>query len=671
MGHAAESVFDDPCAIMNNEIKAMAIKKHHLSIGADHITGSAGKDLFIGPLHNGAPTLSNDDVLNGKAGADRIVAALVGTSAAPQLKNIEKGLFSWSDGMSFELDLTRARQMTDITIRNVDAGQTARTFSIEDAAHLSAFTLLDSHANFELGGIDTSLVTDVELRCVETDGSKLSVSTFRDAPLSKIDVTLDSSNVELSIDAKVSVVDIHSTGDFSNYVYFSHPAGVDQLRKMTIDGGADIDVGQLSEFSKLKTVDASGGTGIISADFDSAALLSYKGGTGSDRISLSQLGGTVAHPTKISLGVGADSFSMNGSALDSDILRIEGGAGFDEITAYGTASKTAGLLSSVESLSLQQAGGVFDLHGSGVEMITFWNPAMATTLSGLQSGAEILFSMSQTTAVQFLLDGAAKSQTDSLTAKFQDTGGSHDPFGGPIVIGSSTDGLSAPDLSVLNIESDSSVRGSLMLGSVGGKKNPLTINIAGDDLITIGSTDSAVSYITNIKIDNDAGVNLIALSWGLQSFDSGGATVVGGKGNDVLVGGAGEDLLKTRGGDNEVYGSQGADTVVLQHNAGLDVLYYTNVNQSQATGAVDIIREFTVTDTIDIHTIVDNVVFKGNFDSFAEGLESLSTSVSSAFFNKADHSVYVDLDHNGVIGVWDLGVQLEGVESIQSWNLVA
>jgi Ca2+-binding RTX toxin-like protein len=245
---------------------------------------------------------------------------------------------------------------------------------------------------------------------------------------------------------------------------------------------------------------------------------------------------------------------------------------------------------------------------------------------------------------------------------------------GSMVIGSFTNGLKAIGLSHLEIDSTSlgsTFDNWLSLGSVGNTKNPLSITISGDHQLFLLSSDDAKSYIQHLTVDNSAGVDLSGLTRGVQSFDPGGATIIGGVADDVLVGGDGNDLIRSGAGANNVISSTGADRIWLKANSGLDILTFTNIDTSVAQDGIDAVHNFGAFDTIDISALVNSVLFEGNFDSFAEGEAALSTSVSSAFFNKASNTLYVDVDHDGtILSLHDLGVRLIGVSSIQSFNLL-
>src|SRR3989338_2795888 len=98
----------------------MAVSKHNLTKGKDNIAGSGAVDLFLGPLKNGKATLSDADALDGKGGFDTLRAVLAGYELTPDAKNIEKGIFARKPGEDCQLDLVKAKAMSQLVFHDFD-----------------------------------------------------------------------------------------------------------------------------------------------------------------------------------------------------------------------------------------------------------------------------------------------------------------------------------------------------------------------------------------------------------------------------------------------------------------------------------------------------------------------------------------------------------------------
>ncbi|MFM2279862.1 MAG: hypothetical protein RLZZ444_2093, partial [Pseudomonadota bacterium] len=512
------------------------------------------------------------------------------------------------------------------------------------------------------------------------------------AALGRVDLYVSNSDLILHPMADARKVVIHSEGSDQNFVTFSDFAANEVIRSLVLTGAAAVTFDCHPGFKALSSINASSATGTVAGTLNSSALFQYEGSSGKDQLAIDALGGDHNIPprrsmgdgepggqalsgaiTHLDLGKGADLINAIGYDLNGDAVAIDGGSGFDTIMMDGSFSNAFGAIKHVEKLVVSVAAGVFSLKDSGVREFTFLNgTSFFTSLDGLHSGATINFIKSQSEIINVLVDGANISTTDTLKVNL--IAPTAQNASGSMVIGSFTNGLKAIGLSHLEIDSTSlgsTFDNWLSLGSVGNTKNPLSITISGDHQLFLLSSDDAKSYIQHLTVDNSAGVDLSGLTRGVQSFDPGGATIIGGVADDVLVGGDGNDLIRSGAGANNVISSTGADRIWLKANSGLDILTFTNIDTSVAQDGIDAVHNFGAFDTIDISALVNSVLFEGNFDSFAEGEAALSTSVSSAFFNKASNTLYVDVDHDGtILSLHDLGVRLIGVSSIQSFNLL-
>ncbi len=255
------------------------------------------------------------------------------------------------------------------------------------------------------------------------------------------------------------------------------------------------------------------------------------------------------------------------------------------------------------------------------------------------------------------MDGA-KSSTDDLL---------YLTITGPAASGDK--GFSAPGLSQLVIYGYGD--GSLIaLNSVGSEDDPLRLSIGGSFHTTVTAVAGSVNYISAIAISNSAGADISGLEQAKLAFVASGVIVTGGSGDDTLVGGSGSDSISTGGGDNKVFGSGGVDQINLNLNSGLDVLVFDQQSDS-AFGSADIVTNFNAFDTIDISELVASVNFTGNVTSLSNGMATLSTSQSRAFFITNTNLLCVDLNHDGLLDADnDLSLMLNGVSSLNGFNLI-
>lgn len=117
--------------------------------------------------------------------------------------------------------------------------------------------------------------------------------------------------------------------------------------------------------------------------------------------------------------------------------------------------------------------------------------------------------------------------------------------------------------------------------------------------------------------------------------------------------------------------SLGIDHINLLANSGSDVLIFRNIGNAPVDNP-DTVTNFSAFDAIDVGELVPSIALGGNFSSQSAGLASLSTTNSFAFFRTDLHVLFIDVNHDGAIDVeHDMSVLLEGVSSINKWNLVA
>lgn len=355
----------------------MAVHKHQLTTGTDHIVGTSGKDLFLAPLTGAAhkPTLTNKDRLDGGDGTDTISAALSGASLAPWLKNIEQAIFSRSATTALSLDLAHATALTSLSFKAFDSGVT-----VAHATHAATIAISNtSEQTIEVDGIDENTVSTEHLKFKNAQDDKLTLATAGGGDFNALNVSLSNSSVELQGNSRPTEITIHSNGHKQNDFYAHTSTTGHDVENLTISGKAALNLWGLSvAFTSLASVSAANMHGALIAEFGGANLTSVATGSGNDAIILDSLGGTTANKGTVDLGAGDDDLVMSHSfAFDATTQTFVGGDGTDTVDISGNVSDLSSLFSGFEHLSVANATGTYNL-GSEWTAFSFDNDTAST-----------------------------------------------------------------------------------------------------------------------------------------------------------------------------------------------------------------------------------------------------------------------------------------------------
>jgi serralysin len=438
--------------------------------------------------------------------------------------------------------------------------------------------------------------------------------------------------------------------------FFDVMIGFESLEIWHSKGDYHIDAGVTS--LELKTV-----TGVNSNVhiYDATGLTRIVASSGDDQLWLEDIGGTAGDKAQLTMGDGNDNLYIYNLALDATTQFYDGGDGFDNVSITGNAQNLSTLFSDFEGLLIVGGTGTYDMAGTDFVSAWFRNATAGNvTVDHMASGNNLIFSADPTGSVTVNVENAVASTTESLklTLTAQTT-----------ALGTAANGLHAVSLSALDIHADFSDR-SVYLSELGASGDTAELTISGTHAMTISASAGADLFIDKITITDTEGVNLLHLVDGDSAFSASGIFIFGGAGNDVLIGGAGADFMTTGGGANTVYGSLGIDDVTLNTSGGTDTFIFTNKNQSSLNSG-DIISDFNAFDVIDISAVVSSVAFGGNVADFNSGLAVLSTSHSVAFFDQANHMLYIDVNHDGSLSAGvDMQIELVQLSSFTSNSLI-
>lgn len=643
----------------------MAGTRHKLTTNADKIKGGTGSDLFLGSLSGPShlPTLTSNDRLDGGKGVDTIRATLDDVATAPVMKNIERGIFSFTEASTIPLDLAKARQMHGLTMRSAD-GLDGAVVEIDHAAGVRSFSIrTESDQTFDLHGLSTKGTRLFQLSVAGEMNSTIDLATTSGATFTNLQITIsDGAEVELSgncINARNLIINsTASSGLVDNYVNINPGTHQGTVRNLTVKGDQNLTLyTQADTYLDLTSFNSSGMKAIVWAKLGGDGLTSVKGGNGTEIIDITDIGGTQNHKATVVLKGGHDDVTLL-YAFDSATQLYNGGRGVDTITLDGEAANLNDAALNFENVHVKHAVGTYDVTGMKLVNFLVFSTSGVATIQGLADDATLGIYEDVTTFLTVNMAKAATSQTESLRVLLQNSAD----------LGNSTAGFMAPSLSNLQIDCYSSTH-TMYLASLGSASDAATLSITGSTYLTLNSSNASSIFIDTLTIDNDAGANIAALTMnGAVAFVSSGATITGGDGGDSLRGGAGADVISTGGGNNFVYSSAGADEI--QFGTGINQLIVSaghslfGANHNTVTGIGS-------DDTIDLSIILSSIAFTGNFGTDAGGKASLSSAHASAYFNTAFDTLYVDLNHDQQINASDMQIELTGLNSFLGSMLVA
>ncbi len=588
-----------------------------LTTGVDSFTGSANADTFNAVFSDTAATsdtLTTSDALNGGAGNDTLSVTVTGTNAAVSMPaaNIS----------SIETINVRALQTTAATVTTVAASTYTGVTAVNSDRATSAVTIT---------GLPTGASTGVIGNNNATYGALVagwSTSATGAATLNVSGATIGTSAITLTGAALTSTV-VNSTGSAVNEIgAVATPATSTSLTinaaaglsgsfttgaetAITLTGAAATGVALTTAnngvqaavvigtpVATVKTVDASamtaGGVGMTVV----AAMTSFKGGQGTDKVTTAAITSTTA--SIIDAGAGTDTLvvaatvdvdtaaeaakyanfeNLDVGAQTADLalftkstitnVKVGGNATLNNLSAaqaanidvYATASGTYAIANAsdvgqIDTLKLNVSDNITasntitlgNITASGVENITV-NAVDKVTISSLTGAAA---------ATAFTFTGGAAT---SVTT-------------GALAINSNT----AVDASALT--------GTFTFTAAAGTGNGLRITGSATKTDTI--TGSAQSdFITG----GSAADNLKGLSSADVIVGGAGAdTITGGIGADKMTGGAASDTFIVRPGDSYAYattGTAGVETITPVASDANGVISYTyTINGIAVSGTV-------------------------------------------------------------------------------------
>ncbi len=597
--------------------------------GNDNLTGGPGNTQFT--MIQGV-SLDGDDILNGGQGTDEIYLQSLNqfqgiydssVLASPNL------VYATSTGISGTIELNSVEQLfvnngTESSVRlNIDITASGYGYVISGGAGNNVIDVSD--------GKTLSLIPNLDgVSHVLSDSDTLGTVLFGGAG----NDTLTGSGEGDDIFGGAGSDTLHG-GDGLDLLYGG--GGDDVIDLGGGDDFADAGAGNDSVTGDIGDETVFGGSGNDYLNLGNGDNIGYGddgddtliGGAGNDTLT----GGGGNDQITLGNGVNVGSGGLGNDTIygGSGIDTIGGGDGNDLIfMGLGDDSVTGGAGNDIlkvgyngsSSFASGQTAGSLD-GGSGIDTIQLFanNDFSAVAISNIETlvfsaSSAATFTSSQVTNLSSIDFGAV---TASLTVGL--TSGAN---------------FDAASLSLSNFTS-----GTDTLSYLGG---------AGNEALTLGSTNNTVSVTDVETITGGSGTDIITLGSGDQTIAASNI--------ETLIGGAGNDTITITGSTGAVLtGGNGHDT--LTGGSGSDVFRYTSASQSTST-LTDIITNFEAT-TVSEVLFLDGLL-TGTFGFLGSEAVAFTGAAggnnTEARFNNTSKLLEIDVDGNGTS---DMDITLQGV----------
>lgn len=450
-------------------------------------------------------------------------------------------------------------------------------------------------------------------------------------------------------------------------------------------------------------IDASAATGNITFSSALAAGQQYKGGSGSDAITVN------GNTTAITTGAGADTVTVTGALVDDGA--VDAGEGTDILAGAagvisGLSAAEAGKFTNFETLKITDIlsnGDAFDVSGfSGVTNFIAGAGVTATetaSVTNLGAGATVTLAGALNTATGTLeigtkTDGSAdvvnliikSDYTDSNDGTVTDL-----PVTATIVATTKIETLNVTS-TANNLQTaapDATDKADTVSNTLALTDNSLvTLNVTGNQAFSFTSaagmtklaTIDASALTAGATIDASAATSALTIKGSLTAANdlTGGTKadiIIGGAKNDTITGGLKGDTLTSGGGkDTFVFGagdsSIGTGAFDTITDLGKTSTYHLNTVGNGTDGAADktgadltklngSVLEFAAAGSGADGIVVDVLTSAADATTFLANNKGTNTTVAA--LDSTNNNLYVD---NTGDGVADFFIHLTGVETI-------
>lgn len=383
-----------------------------------------------------------------------------------------------------------------------------------------------------------------------------------------------------------------------------------------VNGTAAVNLtGATTDAATLKTIDASGNSGGVTAVLGATNSVAFTGGAGNDSLTLGAA--AIAATANIDMGAGNDTLKVAAGTTAATIVgTVKGGDGTDTLS-MGFADAVA-----------VSADTAFDAEVLGFERLTINNVAgvdadavtYTVNLANLTYDYVTVNGTNTVTATDTLaLTGMAANGTVAFgglstagslyTVALADATGGADVLN--YVLASTNSTATAKDNTLGTANNAGTITANLVE----------TFNITSSAVDLDGATNVIIANgdtVKAINVSGNAGVNLTSTATTLKTVDASGLTGTGAAGGLVftannasmtVTGGAGNDNITVAatadsgtfngGAGNDTFAiAAGADLITLNGGAGADVFDFNGASSNKSNYAV--ISNVNTGDTIDL-----------------------------------------------------------------------
>jgi hypothetical protein len=524
-----------------------------LTVDQDDLTGTAGNDVFIagaaqsdGVLTN---TLQSIDRVDGGAGTDTLRATIVdndGDTIKPVLTNIE--IIEVRATSAETLDLGGSSGIEKIIVAN-----STEEFTIDGVGAVANFEFKNNTGEDDITindvGATALNVVVSNIGSIANDSQPL--IDFNDAgTVTSMTLSITNSSVEFDVDGddvSVKTFSVAATG--KNALDVSDGGFDDQVLTLTVTGSGSIDFDGGTEFSAVKTVDASANTGGVTDLEVGAAAVTVTLGSGNDEIIYD---GAVAATAVVDLGAGDDELAVLANGITAGAT-IKGGAGTDTlssahaqwalIAAFSAANRAK--ITGFETLEISDTladNDTVDLSKlTGLQSFVAADGVATTgeaTVSGVQSGGFVTLAgdLSEDDGALIIeVDAGTDDALVNVTLNSSDLEDDND-------IALTIEDVQTINLTATSTDDPEDIDSVYVLTLTADAL--VTLNIDGDQSVTFEAAPEMADLETINASDNTASVTI-------DVSGVSGVTITGTEGDDtftlgnlsVVTGGEGEDTF--------------------------------------------------------------------------------------------------------------------------------
>ncbi len=569
-------------------------------------------------------TLTGGDQINGAAGNDTLNITIDSNTAAntmtPALTGVEsvviRNLSDNASGVDV-LNLVQATGVTSVTLNN---SMTGGNISVTNAPLSATFGVSNTPAD-----TNSSAGILVAVSAADITGTADTVKFTATSAGSKIaNAAANRAIVNVGNTSGVESVSVAATG--TNYLTVD--GGGTDTASVVITGAGTNDISLGSDLNATLTLDASASTGSNTFTLGSNLTSSdvVKGGTGSDRLSV-----TLGSATGVTV-TGVETLVIEDGSTDAANLSFAATPGFTTIevrendetkssiltgitagttisfvgedtssssstytkglatndTTFGTVQLNTAMAGTADTLAVKlgnqgvTASGAYQatIKGSGIETVNFTqsdNTTSATTTLSLNDTGLKTLTATTTGNIAFTLNAKASGAPNAAAYTSTTVTETH---GNTIAL---VDFSGVTGTATLTGELYGAFAAAAELKTaVGGMSYTFGTETATDVITVTGNagvdtivTGDIGTYKANLGAGNDS-----FTASAIATAANGTVTVDGGAGDDTITGGINADTLSGGDGNDTITGRKGAD--ILNGNAGTDTFAYSGGTAAKA-----------------------------------------------------------------------------------------